>query len=197
MASSPLRALIVVDCQRDFCEGGSLPVTGGDAVASGVADFLAAHRTDYRLIIATRDWHIHPEHHFSTHPDFIDTWPKHCVAGTAGAEFSPNLDSHGPFVQCLDAIVSKGRESAAYSGFQGTTDDGRSLNRLLKDSDITSVDIVGLATDFCVKATALDAEKHGYATNVLLPLTAGVAPDTTAEAISAMEQAGVHVQAAI
>lgn len=172
-------------------------MAGGNAVASGVADFIAAHRADYALIVATRDWHIHPEHHFSTHPDFIDTWPKHCVADTPGAQFSPNLDAHGPFVECLNAIVSKGRESAAYSGFQGTTEDGHSLNRLLKDAGITSVDIVGLATDYCVKATALDAEKYGYDANVLMPLTAGVSPDTTAAAISEMEQAGVRVQAAI
>jgi len=129
-------------------------VTGGDAVASGVA---------------TRDWHIHPEHHFSAHPDYVNTWPRHCRAGTPGAEFSPNLDADGPFVPCLNAIVSKGRDSAAYSGFQGRTDDGRTLNTLLKEEGITSVDVVGLATDYCVK-------------------------DTTAEAITAMEQAGVRMQ---
>ena len=169
-------------------------MTGGDAVASGVADFLEAHRADYAFVVATRDWHIHPEHHFSAHPDYLNTWPRHCRAGTPGAEFSPNLDADGPFVPCLNAIVSKGRDSAAYSGFQGRTDDGRTLNTLLKEEGITSVDIVGLATDYCVKDTALDAAKDGYQTNVLLPLTAGVSPDTTAEAITAMEQAGVRIQ---
>jgi len=171
-----------------------LPVAGGSAAASGIADFLETHRADYDMVVATRDWHIHPEHHFAKHPDFVDTWPDHCRAGTAGAQFSPNLDTHGPFTQCLTAIVSKGRYSAAYSGFQGFTDDGRSLTRLLKEGGVTSVDVVGLATDYCVKATALDAEHDGYATTVLLPLTAGVAPDTTAAAVNEMEQAGVNVQ---
>lgn len=191
------RALIVIDCQRDFCEGGSLPVAGGNAVATGIADLIEARRTDYRLIIATRDWHIDPGDQFSTHPDFVDSWPKHCVAGTVGAEFSPNLNAHGEFTQRVDAIVSKGRDAAAYSGFEGVADDGRSLTAVLKAAGISSLDIVGLATDYCVKATALEARKEGYETTMLLPLTAGVPPDTTAAAIREMEQDGVHIQRAV
>lgn len=192
-ASEGTRALLVVDCQCDFCEGGSLAVPGGDAVASAIADYIAAHRADYAEIVATRDWHIHPEHHFSPHPDFVNTWPRHCRAGTPGAAFSPNLDADGPFVDCLSAIVSKGRESAAYSGFQGRAGDGRSLKRLLDDDGVTSVDIVGLATDYCVRATALDAVKDGFATRVLLSMTAGVAVATSDAAVQDMEKAGVDI----
>ena len=185
--------LLVVDCQRDFCEGGSLPVEGGAEVAHAIADFIARHGEEYTAIIATRDWHVDPVDHFSAHPDYRNTWPVHCVAGTVGAEFAPGLDDRGPFVGLLTAQVSKGGTEAAYSGFEGLTDDGRSLRELLAAIGAQRIDIVGLTTDYCVRFTALDSVADGYDTSVLLPLTAAVAAETKADAVTAMEKAGVRV----
>jgi len=187
------RALIVVDVQNDFCEGGSLAVEGGAAVAGRISAHLAAHRSDYRLVVATRDWHIDPGTHFAAEPDFSATWPAHCVAGTDGAAFHPALDTAVDFLGTVDAVVSKGAYEAAYSGFEGRTEDGMALAELLADAGITEVDVVGIATDYCDKATALDAHSAGFATRLILPLTAGVAPDTTADAVLAMREAGVEV----
>ncbi|HEX9766626.1 MAG TPA: nicotinamidase [Nitriliruptorales bacterium] len=178
------KALIIVDVQNDFCEGGSLPVEGGAAVAAAISKALRAGRWD--AVVATRDHHVDPGDHFAQDPDFVDSWPAHCVADTQGASFHPNLDV-GP----IEEVFSKGTHAAAYSGFEGTSSDGTSLAQWLRDRGITSVDICGLATDHCVRATALDAAKEGFATTVLLHLTAGVAPDTTNRAILEMDEAEV------
>lgn len=183
------RALIIVDVQNDFCEGGSLAVEGGAAVAEGISEWLHAHADDYSLVVATRDHHVDPGEHFSDAPDFEDSWPPHCVASTPGASFHPNLDV-GP----IEVVVSKGELEAAYSGFEGMTPDGRSLRRLLEDRGIESVDVVGLATDYCVRATALDAAAAGYETAVLLDLTAGVAEQTTEAAIADMRDQSIDVR---
>lgn len=193
MTGNGSKALLVVDCQCDFCEGGSLPVTGGAAVTSKVADYIAAHGGEYEAIIATRDWHVHPGDHFAAHPDFVESWPVHCVADSPGARFAPGLDADGTFTHLLSAVVSKGMDAAAYSGFEGVTDDDRTLRQVLDSLDLSSVDVAGIATDYCVRATALDAVSSGFVTTVLLPLTAGVAPDTTRQAITDMEQAGVRI----
>jgi nicotinamidase/pyrazinamidase len=181
-----MRALIVVDVQNDFCEGGSLAVTGGAAVAAGVSTLASDGRYDH--VVATKDFHIDPGEHFSDTPDYRNSWPRHCVAGTSGADFHPRFDA-GP----VEAVFTKGEYAAAYSGFEGADADGTSLTDWLRRRGVDEVDVVGIATDHCVRATALDAVAAGFTTRVLTELTAGVAPDSTAEAISAMRAAGVEV----
>lgn len=180
-------ALIIVDVQNDFCEGGSLAVTGGAEVAAGISALLAA-APGYAHVVATKDFHIDPGSHFSDNPDFVDSWPVHCVAETAGAEFHPDLD-----VALVEAVFKKGHYSAAYSGFEGADDDGTSLADWLRARGVDHVDVVGIATDYCVKATAADAVAAGFTTRVLLRLTAGVSLATTADAVAALSAAGVEV----
>ncbi|MEU4739384.1 isochorismatase family protein [Actinosynnema sp. NPDC023658] len=161
------KALIVVDVQNDFCEGGSLAVTGGAAVAAAISAHVASSSYDH--VVATRDYHVDPGSHFSETPDFVDSWPVHCVAGTAGASFHPELD-----VTAVEAVFSKGAYEAAYSGFEGASGGGEQLVEWLRARGVEQVDVVGIATDHCVRATALDAASAGFATTVLLDLTAGV-----------------------
>jgi nicotinamidase/pyrazinamidase len=184
------RALVVVDVQNDFCEGGSLAVAGGAAVAAGISALLAT--ADYAAVAATRDAHRDPHEHFSSTPDYIDSWPPHCVIGTPGAELHPNFDT-----QRVDAIFDKGEWQAAYSGFEGTTGDGTSLAAWLREHDVDAVDVVGIATDHCVRATALDAAREGFATTVLLDHTAGVAPATVDAALIELRDAGVTLTGSV
>src|SRR5271165_5499680 len=169
-----MRALIIVDVQNDFCEGGSLAVAGGTAVARAISGRLATSH-DYAHVVATKDFHVDPGAHFSDHPDYAASWPPHCVAGTPGADFHPNLDTGE-----VEAVFLKGAHAAAYSGFEGADEAGTPLADWLRARD---VDEVGIATDYCVHATAADAARTGFATRVLLDLTAGVAPESTAKAI--------------
>ncbi|MFC5748937.1 nicotinamidase [Actinomadura rugatobispora] len=180
------KALIIVDVQNDFCEGGSLAVAGGAGVASAISAHIAEHRPEYRHIVATRDFHLDPGAHFSDTPDFAASWPPHCVIGTEGADFHPNL-SLGP----IEAVFSKGRETAAYSGFEGATDRDEALADWLRERGVDRVDVVGIATDHCVRATAADAVRAGLGTTVLLDLTAGVSPETTELALEELRSAGV------
>jgi nicotinamidase/pyrazinamidase len=181
------RALLVVDVQNDFCEGGSLAVVGGTAVARAISHRLDIG--DYDHAVATRDHHIDPGGHFSKAPDYIDTWPAHCVAGTRGAELHPDLDRTN-----LELVFDKGEYAAAYSGFEGITDqDGRPLLDWLRAHHIDSVEIVGIATDHCVRATALDAVAGGLTTAVRLDLTAGVARTTVDLALEQMREAGAEL----
>ncbi|MFC4785293.1 isochorismatase family protein [Nocardioides sp. GCM10023255] len=188
------RALIVVDVQNDFCEGGSLPVAGGAQVAHDIAEILHHWVTkdpkapDYAHVVATKDHHIDPGAHWSRDPDYVESWPVHCKVGTDGEAFHPNLDP-----QPFDAIFLKGDHAAAYSGFEGHTDTGAGLADWLRRHDVTHVDVCGLATDHCVRATALDAVANGFETRVLTRLCAGVAPETTEAALVAMRDAGVTV----
>ncbi|MCV7400906.1 pyrazinamidase PncA [Mycobacterium fragae] len=182
-----MRALIIVDVQNDFCEGGSLPVTGGAAVARAITAYLAAG-TDYDYVVATQDSHIDPGDHFSDHPDYVSSWPPHCIAGSPGAQFHPSLD-----LSRIDAVFRKGAYSAGYSGFEGVDDTGTPLAEWLRRHDVNEVDVVGLATDQCVRATAQDAARAGFATRVLLDLTAGVGEESTAAAVDALRTAGVAV----
>ncbi len=191
------RALIVADVQNDFCEGGSLAVQGGAAVAFRIGGLLHhwseqdPKAPDYAVTVATRDHHIDPGSHFAapgTEPDFVDTWPVHCVVGTDGEAFHPNLDPQ-PFT----AVFLKGEHSPAYSGFEGRTTDGTGLADWLRRHDITHVDICGIATDFCVCATVLDAVSNGFDVRLLADLCAGVAPDTTESALTEMRTAGANV----
>lgn len=192
-----VRTLIVVDVQNDFCEGGSLAVAGGASVARAITAYLATGRVPadrrggttgaerYAHVVATRDHHVDPGGHFSDRPDYATSWPPHCVAGTSGERFHPDLDTRR-----LDAVFRKGARTAAYSGFEGRDDTGTALADWLRDRDVTQVDVVGIATDHCVRATALDAVRHGFDTRVLLDLTAAVAPTTTRDALRALREAG-------
>ncbi|MDG3008651.1 isochorismatase family protein [Rhodococcus sp. D2-41] len=187
--TGPARALIIVDVQNDFCEGGSLAVTGGAAVAEAISEYLATPgRPRYAAIVATADRHIDPGPHFSDRPDYRDSWPPHCVVGTPGTEFHPALD-----VSAVQEVFGKGAFAAAYSGFEGASSDGDSLSDWLQDTGIDAVDVVGIATDHCVRATAMDAVREGFDTRVLLDYTAAVAPDTTRAALDAMHGAGVKL----
>jgi len=168
-----MRALIIVDVQNDFCEGGSLAVTGGAAVAGAISEHLSGGTGN-------------PGGHFSAHPDYVDSWPPHCVAETSGADFHPNLD-----VSRVEAVFKKGAHAAAYSGFEGADDSGTLLADWLRERGVDELDIVGIATDYCVRATATDAARGGFATRVLLNLTAGVAPGSTTQAIADLGAAGV------
>jgi len=188
------RALIVTDVQNDFCEGGSLPVPGGAAVAADIGALLTAWVAQapgapaYSHVVATKDHHVAPGGHWSDDPDFTDSWPVHCKVGTDGEAFHPNLDP-----QPFDAIFLKGEHAAAYSGFEGRSVDGVPLADWLRAHDVDAVDICGIATDYCVRATALDAVSRGIPTRLLLSLCAGVAESTSATAVEEMRAAGVVV----
>jgi len=182
-----VRALVIVDVQNDFCEGGSLAVAGGAAVARAISDYLAGpDGGGYDHVLASQDFHVDPGGHFSAEPDYFNSWPAHCVADTAGAQFYPDLDTSR-----IEEIFRKGRYAAAYSGFEGTNQDGDSLDSWLREHGVADVDVVGIATDYCVYATAADAAKAGFATTVLLNLTARVDPQTTAAAIDQLRSARV------
>jgi nicotinamidase/pyrazinamidase len=184
------RALVIVDVQNDFCEGGSLAVAGGAKVAQGISEYLASPEgREYDHIVATQDYHVDPGSHFSDHPDFAGSWPPHCIAGTPGAQFHPALDTTP-----VEAVFRKGAHLAAYSGFEGADADGVPLAAWLRDRAVTSVDITGIATDHCVRATATDAATAGFRTRVLLSLTAGVDPDTVGSALEEMRTAGVRLE---
>jgi nicotinamidase/pyrazinamidase len=163
--SLPSTALIVVDVQNDFCEGGSLAVAGGARVAADVAELIGSG--SYGTVVATRDHHIDPGTHFSATPDFVDSWPPHCVVGTSGVEL------HTPLENAMFAeVFDKGEYTAAYSGFEGASANGVGLADWLRAAGIERVDICGIATDHCVRATALDAAREGFAVRVLEGLTA-------------------------
>ncbi len=182
------RALLVVDVQPTFCEGGALPVAGGNATAEAIARFAASHRDRYALVVTTQDWHVDPGHHFSDNPDFVDTWPPHGVAGTAEAELHPALAGLRP-----DASVRKGAHAAAYSGFEGVDEEGRPLALILQDAHITDVDVVGIAESHCVRATTLDALDLGLGARVLTDLTVPVTAELGAAARTEMAQAGAEL----
>lgn len=186
------RALIVVDVQNDFCEGGSLAVAGGADVAAAITDLVADAQAGYAHVVATRDRHIAPGEHFSEHPDYRRSWPPHCVAGTEGVGFHPNF---APSVVsgAVEAVFDKGAYAAAYSGFEGVEENGVPLAGWLRSRHITEVDIVGIATDYCVSATGLDAARHGFTTRVLLGLTAGVARESTDAALGELRAVGVRL----
>jgi nicotinamidase/pyrazinamidase len=214
------RALIIVDVQNDFCEGGALPVAGGAGVAGEISEYVDAHHGQFDHIVATQDWHIDPGAHFSDEPDFVESWPPHCVARTRGAELHPDLDP-----EYIQAYFRKGQFAAAYSGFEGLLapdddvptgdrkpgampvpgaedadssegsfagEDAIGLDDWLQSHDVEDIVVVGIATDYCVKATALDAVQAGYSVTVLRGLTAGIAEDLD-DAVAEMELGGVDV----
>jgi nicotinamidase/pyrazinamidase len=180
------RALLVVDVQNDFCEGGSLAVAGGAAVAAAITEHVRSSSYDH--VVATRDHHVDPGGHFAEQPDYLQTWPAHCVVGTGGVELHPALD-RSP----LEAVFDKGEYAAAYSGFEGRAG-GVPLADWLRERGVDAVDVAGIATDHCVRATALDAVAEGFAARVLLHLTAGVAPASTDAALEQLRTAGVQLE---
>ncbi|WP_062241109.1 isochorismatase family protein [Brevibacterium epidermidis] len=185
------KALLIVDVQNDFTEGGALGVTGGDAVAEGISAHLAAHSSGYDAVIASRDWHDADNDnggHFSESPDFVDKWPVHCVADTEGAAFDPLLNTTP-----ITHEVRKGQGKPDYSAFQGITETGSRLGGLLHDLTITEVDVVGIATDHCVRASALDALNAGLSVRVLTDLVAGVGEETSKAALAEVEKAGANL----
>lgn len=188
------KALFIIDVQNDFCEGGSLAVAGGAAVATKISDHLRIHRTGYDLVIASRDWHDADSDnggHFAPEgqtPDFVDNWPVHCVSGTRGAEYHENLDTSG-----IDVHIIKGMGKPSYSIFEGVTDEGKSLAEVLAENSITKIDVAGLATDYCVLASSLDAKKSGLQVTVLVDLVAGVDSETSAQALERLTAEGCKV----
>ena len=181
-----MRALIVVDVQNDFCEGGSLAVQGGAAVAASIADLLAGDH-GYDLVVATRDHHIDPGPHFSDTPDFVDSWPVHCVAGSEGAAMHRDVRS-----DAIEAYFRKGAYTAAYSGFEGDAD-GVSMRDWLRERGVEKLDIVGIATDHCVRATALDALDAGFEVRVLTDLCAPVDEARGEAALQELVKAGAQL----
>lgn len=181
------RALIVVDVQPTFCEGGALAVAGGNAIAEKIASYAKANRQHYEYVVTTQDWHVDPGEHFSLTPDFVDTWPPHGVAGTTEAELHPALAELE-----ADAAVRKGEFAAAYSGFEGKDESGAGLHELLTQARVTAVDVVGLAESHCVLETALDAHQLGYTTRVLSDLTVPVSPEQGERAHATMREAGIE-----
>lgn len=188
------RGLIVVDVQNDFVEGGSLGVTGGHEVAGRISEHLAAHAADYALVAASRDWHRAGGtngghfHEPGQDPDFVTIWPVHCVQGEPGSDYAPPFDT-----SAVTHHVVKGMGEPAYSAFEGVTDDGAKLADLLREAGVTEVDVTGIATDYCVRATALDARAAGFAVRLLGGLHAGVAPESSAAALKEMAAAGVQI----
>ena len=184
-----VRALLIVDVQNDFCEGGSLAVPGGGAAARAISSYLASPQSSgYAHVVATKDHHIDPDGHFSATPDFASSWPPHCVSGTQGADFHPDLDTSR-----VEAVFLKGEHAAAYSGFEGRDVADTNLADWLRERGVTSVDIAGIATDYCVRATAADAVAAGLATRVLVPLTAEVAQASADAALRELRTAGVEL----
>ena len=186
-------ALLIVDMQADFAEGGSLAVDGGRDLDRRIADHARRHHDDYQVIAATRDWHpagLSP--HFADEPDFVDTWPAHCVQHSSGARFLPAVAEliHDGIV---DVLVSKGLESAAYSGFEGVDRHGRTLHDVLVEHRIERVDVCGIATSHCVAATATSANDLGYAVTVLADLAVGVTDEQAAAALAKLQAAGVAI----
>jgi nicotinamidase/pyrazinamidase len=160
-------------------------------VAAAISEYVAGHRGDYAHIVATRDFHLDPGDHFSAEPDFEHTWPPHCVIGTPGADFHPNLA-----LAPIETVFSKGRDAAAYSGFEGSSADDVPLGDWLRAREVDGVDVVGIATDHCVRATAIDAARSGLRTRVLLDLTAGVAAQTTERALTELRGESVELSGA-
>ncbi|MEI2779598.1 MAG: isochorismatase family protein [Tetrasphaera sp.] len=194
------RALLIVDVQPDFCEGGALAVSGGNAVAARIREMLAEDADRYAVVVTSQDWHTPGSDnggHFAAKPDFQGTWPEHCVAETAGAQVHPGLAAALGEVRVPVQAVRKGQDAPAYSAFEGTTAAGERLADVLHRAGVFDLDIVGIASDYCVRATALDAVRLGFTTSVLRGLHAGVDPVSTAAALAEMSAAGILVGPAL
>jgi nicotinamidase/pyrazinamidase len=190
------RALLVIDVQNDFCEGGALAVAGGAAVAGKISKFLESTR--YDLVVASRDWHDADNNnsgHFAepgAEPNYKTNWPVHCVAETNGAQYHPNLNT-----EAIGEHIFKGQGQNGYSIYEGITKSGQTFDDLLNAHQIDEVDVVGIATDHCVLASALDSKSHGLKVRVISSLTAGVSEVTTEAAIDRMIDSGIEVVASL
>jgi nicotinamidase/pyrazinamidase len=186
-------ALLVVDVQNDFCEGGSLAVAGGAQVAAEITAHLAAERDRYDLVVASMDWHqpeSSNEGHIALppdHPDYRETWPAHCVAETTGAALHDAFAVPGEW-----SWVHKGWGRPAYSAFQGRDAAGRDLATMLRDATIERLVVCGIATDFCVDASVRDAVGLGFPVDLLVDLTAAVDPTGKAAVVDALAERGVR-----
>ena len=188
-----IRALVVVDPQRDFAEGGSLEVRGGYDISERIAAYVRGHRSLYDLVVVTRDWHSEGlADHFADSPDYLDSWPVHCVQDTTGATFLPDIDAL--LVDGLiDVVVSKGETSAAYSGFEGRTGTHETLDDALRAVGVTHVDVCGIATSHCVRATAASAGTLGYDVTVFSDLSVGVTDELAQSALIELGAAGATI----
>ena len=189
-----MRALLIVDVQNDFCEGGALGVEGGSAVATGITQHLVEHSEDYAVILASKDWHD-PDNdnggHFASgghEPNYVTTWPNHCVAGTSGADYHPGLATDS-----ITHHIKKGQGIPAYSLFEGITDEGTTAEQVLLDAGVYDVDVVGIATDHCVLASARDALGAGFRVHVVKDLIAAVDQAAGAEALDELQGMGAIV----
>ncbi len=187
MANS--RALLIVDVQPTFCEGGELAVAGGNRIADRIAGYLRGRGVDYQLTVTSQDWHLDPGKHFSDRPDFVDSWPPHGLVGTANAELHPSLIA-ALGAAGADVRIKKGLHEAAYSAFDGTATDGRTLAAVLTDAGIGELDICGIAESHCVRASALDALRAGLTVRLLTDLTVPVTAESGAAARAEIESAG-------
>ena len=188
-------ALLIVDVQADFVEGGSLGVNGGLTVAAMIARHIRHFKNEYQFVVASRDYHENAPDHISDHPDFVNTWPPHCMVGTPGAAFVPTIqnlvrEKH------IQLVVTKGRNKAAYSAFEGLDPRGHYLLDVLRENRIDHIDVCGIATDYCVRASALDAKKNDFQVRVLVNLCAAVNEETGQKALEEMKNAGIQLQAA-
>jgi len=188
-------ALLVVDVQVDFAEGGALGVNGGLQVAAMIARHLRHFKNEYQFVVASRDYHEDPTDHFSNTPDYLTTWPPHCVIGTPGAAFVPPIANlvREKLIQC---VVSKGRHGGAFSAFDALDTRGHPLLDVLKEERIDHIDVCGMATDYGVRLTALDARKNAFQVRVLVNLCAAVDEAHGLQALEEMKTAGCQVQAA-
>lgn len=186
MAPQATTALLIVDVQRDFCGGGALEVPGGDAVVPQLNALLERLVPRGVPVYASRDWHPRETTHFRTHGG---PWPPHCVAGSRGAEFHPDLR-----LPASTTIVTKGDRPGedGYSAFDGRVGHGRRLADDLRSRGITRLLVGGLATDYCVRASVLDARAAGFEVTVIEDGIAAVArqPGDAARARSDMQAAG-------
>lgn len=190
-------AIGVVDVENDFCEGGSLAVEGGAEVAGRIRQWIEANPRRWAARFASADrhpaglaGHFAPE---GTDPDYVDTWPAHCVAGTTGSELHPNLVSGTNESTLFDVLVEKGQHSAAYSAFEGTTPDGERLEHWLRARAIDGIELTGIATDYCVRATALDALTAGFRVRLVTDLCVGIAEASVQATIEELREAGAEI----
>lgn len=188
------KALLIVDVQNDFCEGGSLACSGGVAVAAEISKFLKQNRSDYSLVLASRDWHDAGNDnggHFApvgSTPDFVKNWPVHCVSGTPGAEYQKNLDT-----TLIDVHLYKGMGKPSYSAFEGVTEDGQGIAEILEQNSVNELHVVGIATDYCVKASAMDAKSLGLKVNVVKDLCVGVNSESSEKALELLASRGCQI----
>ena len=188
-------ALLVVDVQVDFVEGGSLGVEGGLQVAAMIARHVRHFKNEYQFVVASRDYHENAPDHISDHPDFVNTWPPHCMVGTPGAAFVPTIQNLVR-EKLIQTVVTKGRNKAAYSAFDGLDARGHPLLEVLKENRVDHIDVCGIATDYCVRASALDAKKNDFQVRVLVNLCAPVNEGSGLKALEEMKAAGIQLQAA-